>query len=101
MITKSNININIKFSYDSFIIFNKSNFNHQRVIQIVELPTLQEYETIVDLTADSPLVSLFTQNMYYNPWHQCLQSSSQYNTPPDLPYHWHLSSQCFTKNHIN
>jgi len=30
----------------------------QRVIQIVDLPTLQEYETIVDFTADSPLVSL-------------------------------------------
>ena len=33
----------------------------QRVIQIVDLPTLQEHETIVDFTADSPLVSLLPE----------------------------------------
>ena len=79
----------------------------QRVIQIADLPALQEYETIIDFTTDSPLFSLLpepcttTDATSINPQSQASMSAiveSQYNTsnPPRAQY-WHPSSQLIKK----
>ena len=71
------------------------------------LPTLQEYETIIDFTTDSPLFSLLpepcttTEATSINPQSQASMSAiveSQYNTsnPPRAQY-WRPSSQLIKK----
>ena len=75
----------------------------QRVIQIADLPALQEYETIIDFTTDSLLLEpcTTTEATSINPQSQASMSAiveSQYNTsnPPRAQY-WHPSSQLIKK----
>ena len=79
----------------------------QRVIQIADLSTLQEYETVINFTADSTLISLLpepyttTQAMSINPQSQIstyASVNSQYNTSDSTHVqYWRPSSELIKK----